>query len=75
MKEQKRISEGLITESLTNDMFWVCLDNEDPILGYVSGRIQHSFIHILVKISVSCYDSTRTRRRIIYRLRNKDSND
>nr|QJF46419.1 translation initiation factor 1 [Cucumis melo] len=47
MKEQKRISEGLITESLTNDMFWVCLDNEDPILGYVSGRIQHSFIHIL----------------------------
>ncbi|TYK23687.1 putative mitochondrial intermediate peptidase [Cucumis melo var. makuwa] len=22
-------------------------DNEDPILGYVSGRIQHSFIHIL----------------------------
>lgn len=47
MKEQKRSSEGLITESLTNGMFWVCLDNEDPILGYVSGRIRHSFIHIL----------------------------
>nr|ASY97469.1 translation initiation factor 1 [Cucumis sativus var. hardwickii]QDH07777.1 InfA [Cucumis sativus] len=47
MKEQKRISESLITESLTNDMFWVCLENEDPILGYVSGRIRHSFIHIL----------------------------
>nr|YP_010191584.1 translational initiation factor 1 [Citrullus naudinianus]QZL38628.1 translational initiation factor 1 [Citrullus naudinianus] len=31
MKEQKRSSEGLITESLTNGMFWVCLDNEDPI--------------------------------------------
>uniref|UniRef100_A0A9I9E2J5 Translational initiation factor 1 n=1 Tax=Cucumis melo TaxID=3656 RepID=A0A9I9E2J5_CUCME len=52
-------------------MFWVCLDNEDPILGYVSRRIEHSFIHILV----SCYDSTRTRRHIIYRLSNKDSND
>uniref|UniRef100_A0A9I9EEF1 Translational initiation factor 1 n=1 Tax=Cucumis melo TaxID=3656 RepID=A0A9I9EEF1_CUCME len=71
MKKQKRISEGFITESPTNDMFWICLYNEDPILGYVSGRIQHSLIHILV----SCYDSTKTRRRIIYRLRNKDSND
>nr|QJS52376.1 translation initiation factor 1 [Indofevillea khasiana] len=49
MKEQKkkRIYEGLITESLPNSMFWVCLDNGDPILGYVSGRIRHSFIHIL----------------------------
>ncbi|KAA0063015.1 50S ribosomal protein L14 [Cucumis melo var. makuwa] len=27
--------------------FCVIYDNEDPILGYVSGRIQHSFIHIL----------------------------
>nr|YP_010720882.1 InfA [Trichosanthes dafangensis]UTQ75044.1 InfA [Trichosanthes dafangensis] len=44
MKEQKRIYEGLITESLPNGMFGVCLD---PILGYVSGRIRHSFIHIL----------------------------
>nr|YP_010720989.1 translation initiation factor 1 [Luffa aegyptiaca]QKX48509.1 translational initiation factor 1 [Luffa acutangula]QKX48595.1 translational initiation factor 1 [Luffa aegyptiaca]UTQ75152.1 translation initiation factor 1 [Luffa aegyptiaca]WHE17463.1 translational initiation factor 1 [Luffa aegyptiaca]WMG65064.1 translational initiation factor 1 [Luffa aegyptiaca] len=70
MKEQKRIYEGLITESLPNGMFGVCLDNEDPILGYVSGRIRHSFIHIYtrsyrVKIAVSCYDSTRTRGRII----------
>nr|YP_009738236.1 translation initiation factor 1 [Siraitia siamensis]QDK99925.1 InfA [Siraitia grosvenorii]QIB71541.1 translation initiation factor 1 [Siraitia grosvenorii]QIB71629.1 translation initiation factor 1 [Siraitia siamensis] len=46
MKEQKRIYEGLITESLPNGI-WVCLDNGDPILGYVSGRIRHSFIHIL----------------------------
>lgn len=47
MKEQKRIYADLITESLPNGMFGVCLDNEDPILGYVSGRIRHSFIHIL----------------------------
>nr|QBC70587.1 translation initiation factor 1 [Tetragonia tetragonoides] len=39
MKEQKWIHEGLITESLPNGMFWVRLDNEDLILGYVSGRI------------------------------------
>nr|YP_010878160.1 translational initiation factor 1 [Mesoamerantha guatemalensis]WHE19957.1 translational initiation factor 1 [Mesoamerantha guatemalensis] len=79
MKEQKLIHEGLITESLPNGMFRVRLDNEneDLILGYVSGRIRRSFIRILpgdrVKIEVSRYDSTRGR--IIYRLRNKDSND
>lgn len=77
MKEQKWIHEGFITESLPNGMFRVRLDNEDLILGYVSGRIRRSFIRILpgdrVKIEVSRYDSTRGR--IIYRLRNKDSND
>nr|YP_010504455.1 translational initiation factor 1 [Chrysosplenium griffithii]UXE33172.1 translational initiation factor 1 [Chrysosplenium griffithii] len=77
MEEQKWVHEGLITEPLPNDMFRVRLDNEDLILGYVSGRIRRSFRRILpgdrVKIEVSRYDSTRGR--IIYRLRNKDSND
>ncbi|CAN6475750.1 unnamed protein product [Victoria cruziana] len=76
MKEQKLLHEGLITESLPNGMLWVRLDNEDLVLGYVSGRIRRSFIRILpedrVKIEVSRYDSTR--ERIIYILRNKDSN-
>nr|YP_009590014.1 InfA [Hemerocallis fulva]YP_010182282.1 translational initiation factor 1 [Hemerocallis minor]YP_010422831.1 InfA [Hemerocallis citrina]YP_010488866.1 translational initiation factor 1 [Hemerocallis hybrid cultivar]WMI45783.1 translational initiation factor 1 [Hemerocallis lilioasphodelus]WMI46914.1 translational initiation factor 1 [Hemerocallis fulva var. aurantiaca]WMI47001.1 translational initiation factor 1 [Hemerocallis middendorffii]WMI47088.1 translational initiation factor 1 [Hem len=49
-------------------MFRVHLDNEDLILGYVSGRIRHSSIRILlgdrVKIEISRYDSTR--RCIIY---------
>ncbi|PIN15154.1 hypothetical protein CDL12_12212 [Handroanthus impetiginosus] len=77
MTEQKWIHEGLITESLPNGMFRVRLDNEDLILGYVSGQIRRSFIQILrgdkVKIKVSHYDSTRGR--IIYRLQNKDSKD
>nr|QGX43720.1 translational initiation factor 1 [Chrysosplenium flagelliferum] len=77
MKEQKWVHEGLITESLPNGILWVRLDHEDLILGYVSGRIRRSFIRILpgdrVKIEVSHYASTRGR--IIYRLRNKDSND
>ncbi|KAI3499661.1 hypothetical protein L1887_35465 [Cichorium endivia] len=46
-------------------MFRVRLDNEDMILGYVSGKIRRSFIRILpgdrVKIEVSRYDSTRGR--------------
>nr|YP_009529166.1 translation initiation factor IF-1 [Pholisma arenarium]AXX75966.1 translation initiation factor IF-1 [Pholisma arenarium] len=74
MKEQKRVHEGFITESLPNGMFRIRLDNEDLILGYVSGKIRRSFIRILpgdrVKIELSRYDSTRGR--IIYRLHNKD---
>nr|YP_009450267.1 translational initiation factor 1 [Burmannia nepalensis]AOV94000.1 translational initiation factor 1 [Burmannia nepalensis] len=77
MKEQKWIYEGLITESLPNGMFQVRLDNEDLILGYISGKIRRGFIRILpgdrVKIEVNRYDSTKGR--IIYRLHNKDSND
>nr|YP_009686602.1 translational initiation factor 1 [Corchorus olitorius]QDS78421.1 translational initiation factor 1 [Corchorus olitorius] len=54
------------------------IENEDLILGYVSGRIRSSFIRIppwdrVNKSEVSAYDSTKAR--IIYRLRNKDSND
>nr|UDF85199.1 translation initiation factor 1 [Pittosporum anomalum]UDF85454.1 translation initiation factor 1 [Pittosporum crassicaule]UDF85963.1 translation initiation factor 1 [Pittosporum ralphii]UDF86048.1 translation initiation factor 1 [Pittosporum rigidum]UDF86303.1 translation initiation factor 1 [Pittosporum umbellatum] len=77
MKEKKWIREGLITEPLPNGMFRIRLDNEDMILGYVSGKILSSFIRILpgdrVKIEVSRYDSTRGR--IIYRLRNKNSKE
>nr|AWI71910.1 translation initiation factor 1 [Beaumontia murtonii] len=74
-KEKKIIYEGLITESLPNGMFRVRLDNEELILGYISGKIRCKFIRILpgdrVKVEVSRYDSTKGR--IIYRLRKKDS--
>nr|YP_009447232.1 translational initiation factor 1 [Adenocalymma subspicatum]ATY48525.1 translational initiation factor 1 [Adenocalymma subspicatum] len=83
MTEQKWIHEGLITESLSNGMFRVRLDNEDLVLGYVSGKMRRNFIQILpgdkVKIEIGGYDSTKGR--IISRLdndnekKNKDSND
>nr|YP_010334425.1 translational initiation factor 1 [Bignonia magnifica]YP_010334463.1 translational initiation factor 1 [Bignonia magnifica]UNH90401.1 translational initiation factor 1 [Bignonia magnifica]UNH90402.1 translational initiation factor 1 [Bignonia magnifica] len=79
MTEQKWIREGLITESLPNGMFRVRLDNEDLVLGYVSGKIRRNFIRILpgdkVKIEISRYDLTKGR--IISRLDNdnKDSKD
>nr|YP_010924116.1 translational initiation factor 1 [Dasyphyllum popayanense]WKB10875.1 translational initiation factor 1 [Dasyphyllum popayanense] len=75
MKEQKWIDEGLITESLPNGMFRVRLDNEDMILGYVSGKIRRSFIRILPGDRVKIEVSRSTRGRIIYRLRTKDSKD
>nr|AVM84141.1 translational initiation factor 1 [Adenocalymma paulistarum] len=74
MTEQKWIHEGLITESLSNGMFRVRLDNEDLVLGYVSGKMRRNFIQILpgdkVKIELSGYDSTRGR--IIFRLDNEN---
>nr|YP_009662847.1 translational initiation factor 1 [Amphilophium steyermarkii]YP_009662884.1 translational initiation factor 1 [Amphilophium steyermarkii]QBA67443.1 translation initiation factor 1 [Amphilophium granulosum]QBA67456.1 translation initiation factor 1 [Amphilophium steyermarkii]QCU48369.1 translational initiation factor 1 [Amphilophium steyermarkii]QCU48406.1 translational initiation factor 1 [Amphilophium steyermarkii] len=77
MTEQKWIHEGLITESLPNGMFRVRLDNEDLVLGYVSGKIRRSSIRILpgdkVKIEISRYDSTRGR--IISRLDNDNENE
>jgi len=77
IKEEKWIHEGLITESLPNGMFRVRLDNENLILGYISGKIRRGSIRIMpgdsVKIEVSRYDSTRGR--IIYRLPKKDSKD
>uniref|UniRef100_A0A2P2NIV2 Translation initiation factor IF-1, chloroplastic n=1 Tax=Rhizophora mucronata TaxID=61149 RepID=A0A2P2NIV2_RHIMU len=73
--EQKWTHEGSITESLPNGMFRVRLDNEDVIIGYISGKIRKNFVRILpgdrVKVEVSRYDSSRGR--IVYRLRNKAS--
>nr|YP_010715581.1 translation initiation factor 1 [Berchemia polyphylla]WDE24713.1 translation initiation factor 1 [Berchemia polyphylla] len=58
--------------------FWIRLDNENLILCYVSGRIRCTFFIRIqhenrVKMEAGRYDSTGGR--IIYRLRNKDSND
>nr|YP_009686884.1 InfA [Ulmus americana]QDX14892.1 InfA [Ulmus americana]QEG79031.1 InfA [Ulmus americana] len=48
-RTKKKIHESFISELLSNGMLWVHLDNEDLILGYVSGRIRRSFfIHILL---------------------------
>lgn len=73
-KESVLVEEGLITESLPNGMFRVRLDNQDVILGYISGKIRKNYVRILpgdrVKIEVSRYDSSKGR--IIYRLGKKN---
>nr|YP_010965172.1 translational initiation factor 1 [Consolea macracantha]YP_010965258.1 translational initiation factor 1 [Consolea moniliformis]YP_010965344.1 translational initiation factor 1 [Consolea rubescens]WNM91255.1 translational initiation factor 1 [Consolea macracantha]WNM91341.1 translational initiation factor 1 [Consolea moniliformis]WNM91427.1 translational initiation factor 1 [Consolea rubescens] len=77
MKEQKWIVEGLIIQSFPNAMFHVRLDNEQVVLGYISGKIRRNSIRILpgdrVKIEISRYDLTKGR--IIYRLPRNDSDD
>nr|YP_009735859.1 translational initiation factor 1 [Engelhardia roxburghiana]QBG40500.1 translational initiation factor 1 [Engelhardia roxburghiana]WDE74998.1 translation initiation factor 1 [Engelhardia roxburghiana] len=39
-------------ESLPNGILKIRLDNEDRILGYGSGKIRRSFIHILLEDKV-----------------------
>ncbi|XP_022760900.1 uncharacterized protein LOC111307141 isoform X1 [Durio zibethinus] len=73
--DKKFVHEGLITESLSNGMFRVLLDNQDLILGYLSGKIRKNFVRVLpgdrVRVELSPYDSTKGR--IVFRLRNKDA--
>nr|YP_009549306.1 translation initiation factor 1 [Vittaria graminifolia]YP_009549479.1 translational initiation factor 1 [Vittaria appalachiana]AYW16455.1 translation initiation factor 1 [Vittaria graminifolia]AYW16628.1 translational initiation factor 1 [Vittaria appalachiana] len=74
MKKQNLIDmEGIVTESLPNATFRVCLDNGWQVLTHISGRIRRSYIRILpgdrVRTELSPYDLTKGR--IIYRLRSK----
>nr|YP_010294615.1 translation initiation factor 1 [Xyris pauciflora]ULQ68754.1 translation initiation factor 1 [Xyris pauciflora] len=74
-KEKKFIHVGLVTDSFPNGMFRVRLDNGSLVLGYISGKIRLSLIHIMlgdkVLIELSPYDLNKGR--IIYRLPSKDS--
>lgn len=77
MSKQNLIEiEGLVTESLPNAMFRVCLDNGCEVLTHISGKIRKNYIRILpgdrVKVELSPYDLTKGR--ITYRLRSKNTN-
>nr|YP_010411765.1 translational initiation factor 1 [Lophophora diffusa]URP30859.1 translational initiation factor 1 [Lophophora diffusa] len=70
-EEKKTIYEGIVTLAFPNGMFQVCLVNDqNVILGHISGKIRRKSIRIMVgdrvRIEVSPYD--KTKGRIIYRL-------
>nr|YP_010265882.1 translational initiation factor 1 [Botrychium ternatum]UHY94451.1 translational initiation factor 1 [Botrychium ternatum] len=78
MKKQDLIdAEGIVTESLPNATFRVCLDNGCQVMAHVSGRIRRNYIRTLTgdraKVELSPYDLTKGR--IIYRLRNRSPNE
>jgi translation initiation factor IF-1 len=60
---------GKVTESLSNAMFRVELDNGHEVLTYLSGKMRMNRIRILpgdeVTVQLSPYDLTRGR--IVYR--------
>lgn len=62
--------KGVVSQSLSNGMFRVKLENGFCILAHVSGKIRRNYIRILlgdkVAVELSPYDLTRGR--IIYRL-------
>ena len=60
---------GTVDEVLPNAMFRITLENEQKILGHLSGRMRQNRIHILlgdrVKLEISPYDLSKGR--IVYR--------
>ncbi|MEC8739128.1 MAG: translation initiation factor IF-1 [Bacteroidota bacterium] len=70
MAKQEAIKQdGIITESLSNAMFRVKLDNGHEILATISGKMRKFYIKIIpgdkVSVEMSPYDLTRGR--ITYR--------
>ncbi|KAJ9535283.1 hypothetical protein OSB04_un001615 [Centaurea solstitialis] len=66
MKEQTRIHDRFNYESFQR-LFRVRLDNEDIILGYVSGKIRRSFIRILQEIESKLnYTEKGSRGRMVH---------
>ena len=68
--------EGKIVAVLPSTMFRVELENGHKVLAHISGKLRKHFIKItvgdVVKMQMSPYDLNRGR--IVYRLRNADSN-
>ena len=68
--------EGKIVAVLPSTMFRVELENRHKVLAHISWKLRKHFIKItvgdVVKMQMSPYDLNRGR--IVYRLRNADSN-
>ena len=66
MPKQSAIEqEGLIVETLPNEMFKVELENGHVIIAHISGKMRMNYIKILpgdrVKVEMSPYDLTKGR--------------
>ena len=70
-KEEAIEFEGVVTETLTNTMFRVRLENGHEIIAHISGKMRKHYIRILtgdnVKVEMTPYDLSKGR--ITYRAR------
>ena len=68
-KDDCIVMVGTVDEVLPNAMFRITLENEQKILGHLSGRMRQNRIQILlgdkVKLEISPYDLSKGR--IVYR--------
>ena len=68
-KEDCIVLFGTVDEVLPNAMFRITLENEQKILGHISGKMRQNRIQILlgdkVKVEMSPYDLSKGR--IVYR--------
>jgi len=67
---------GIVTQCLSNGMFYIKLENGFQVLAYISGRIRRNSIRILlgdkVNVELCAYDLSRGR--IVYRLNKSNQN-
>ena len=67
---------GIVTQCLSNGMFYIKLENGFKVLAYISGRIRRNSIRILlgdkVNVELCAYDLSRGR--IVYRLNKPNQN-
>jgi len=70
-KEDHIEMEGTITETLTNTMFRVELENGHVVTAHISGRMRKHYIRILTgdKVTVELTPYDLTKGRITYRER------
>ena len=70
-KEDHIEMEGTITETLTNTMFRVELENGHVVTAHISGRMRKHYIRILTgdKVTVELTPYDLTKGRITYRAR------
>ncbi len=70
-KEELIEFERVVTETLTNTMFRVRLENGHEVIAHISGKMRKHYIRILtgdsVKVEMTPYDLTKGR--ITYRAR------
>ncbi len=70
-KEELIEFEGVVTETLSNTMFRVRLENGHEVIAHISGKMRKHYIRILtgdsVKVEMTPYDLTKGR--ITYRAR------
>ena len=64
-KQQAIVTEGIVTEALSNSMFRVELESGHELICHISGKIRMNNVRIMpgdkVKVEMSPYDLTKGR--------------
>lgn len=70
MGEEKKEIKGVVTEALPDTKFRIKLENDQEIIGHLSGKMRMNYIRVVpgdeVLVEMGPYD--KDRGRIVYRI-------